>query len=44
MEKLRTAKKIKRSRKHGFLKRTSTHGGQKTLRRRRAASRKKLTI
>jgi len=44
MEKFRTAKKIKRSRKHGFLKRRNTHGGQKTLRRRRAAGRRKLTV
>jgi len=44
MEKLRKLKKIKRRRKHGFLQRTSTHGGKKILKRRRATSRKKLTV
>jgi large subunit ribosomal protein L34 len=44
MEKLRTAKKIKRKRKHGFFERSESHGGRKILKRRRAASRKKLTI
>ncbi len=37
-------KKKKRMRKHGFLKRMRTRGGQKVLRRRRAKTRKKLSV
>jgi large subunit ribosomal protein L34 len=44
MEKFRKLKKIKRARKHGFLARTKTNGGQKVLKSRRQKSRKKLTI
>jgi ribosomal protein L34 len=44
MEKVTKSKKGKRARKHGFLKRKSTHSGQLVLKRRRSASRKKLTV
>lgn len=45
MEKTRLKiKKIKRKRKHGFLKRAASHGGQKVLKRRKAKGRKKLTV
>lgn len=37
-------KRKKRLRKHGFLARTRTKGGQKVLKRRRLKGRKKLTI
>lgn len=36
--------KIKRKRKHGFLKRTRTKGGQKVLKMRRTKGRKKLAL
>jgi large subunit ribosomal protein L34 len=44
MEKSIKLKKGKRARKHGFLKRSKSHGGKKTLKKRRAAGRKKLTV
>lgn len=39
-----TLKKVKRSRKHGFLARAASHGGQKVLKRRRAEGRKQITV
>ncbi len=44
MEKLVKLKKVKRARKHGFLSRMASHGGQKVLKRRRAKNRNTLTI
>ena len=44
MEKLRKMKKGKRARKHGFLTRSKTHTGKLVLKRRKAASRKSLTV
>lgn len=44
MEKFIKLKKGKRANKHGFMKRSSSHGGRKTLKKRRAANRKKLTV
>ncbi|MBI2420877.1 MAG: 50S ribosomal protein L34, partial [Candidatus Levybacteria bacterium] len=35
MEKFRKLKKVKRARKHGFLVRMSSHGGEGVLKRRR---------
>lgn len=36
--------KTKRSRKHGFLARMKTHGGQKVIKRRRDTGRKVLAV
>jgi len=44
MEKFITLKKAKRKRKHGFLVRMRSHGGQKVLERRRAKGRSRLAI
>jgi len=45
MEKMRLkVKKIKRARKHGFLKRSEDRSGRAILKRRRGNGRKKLTV
>jgi large subunit ribosomal protein L34 len=37
-------KKTKRKKKHGFMKRMASKGGRKTIKRRRARGRVKVTI
>lgn len=44
MERLTKPKKVKRKRKHGFLKRSTTRSGRHVLKRRRDSKRKKLTV
>ena len=44
MEKFVSQSKKKRSRKHGFLTRMKTNGGQKMIKRRRDTGRAKLAV
>lgn len=44
MEKMIKVQKLKRKRKHGFLEKMKTHGGKKTIQRRRAKKRSKLSL
>lgn len=44
MERMTKLKKVKRKRKHGFLVLMKSHGGQKVLKRRRAAGRARLAV
>lgn len=44
MHKFVKLKKVKRKRKHGFLARMNSHGGQKVLKRRREKERARLAI
>jgi len=44
MERMTKIKKVKRKRKHGFLSMMKTHGGQKTIKRRRDQGRARLTV
>lgn len=44
MEKFVTLQKVRRKRKHGFLKKMSTHGGTKVIKRRMTKKRKRLTV
>lgn len=44
MEKFRTLKKGKRARTHGFLKRSKSNDGRKTLKNRRKKGRLSLTV
>lgn len=44
MEKFVTLKKAKRARKHGFLVRMRSHGGQKVVQRRRLKGRAQLAL
>jgi large subunit ribosomal protein L34 len=44
MEKFVKLQKVKRKRKHGFLSRMKSHGGQKVIKRRRDEGRKRLAV
>jgi len=44
MAKLLKLKKLKRARKHGFLKRSKSHGGRKVMGKRRLKRRVKLSV
>jgi ribosomal protein L34 len=44
MEKFRKLKKLKRARKHGFLKRSESRSGRQVIARRRQAGRKRITV
>ncbi len=44
MEKFIKLKKLKRKRKHGFLKRMKSLGGRNVLKRRRVRGRKKVVL
>ncbi|OGH38910.1 MAG: 50S ribosomal protein L34 [Candidatus Levybacteria bacterium RIFCSPLOWO2_01_FULL_38_21] len=44
MERLTKTKKIKRKRKHGFLRRKKTHAGKRVVKRRRQKGRKRIAI
>lgn len=44
MEKTIKLKKIKRKRKHGFLKRSESHSGRKVIKRRKQKGRKRITV
>jgi len=44
MEKFVKLKKLKRKRKHGFLKRTKKHSSKKIIKRRIAKRRKKINV
>ncbi|OGH21404.1 MAG: 50S ribosomal protein L34 [Candidatus Levybacteria bacterium RIFCSPLOWO2_01_FULL_38_13] len=44
MEKMVKTKRLKRKRKHGFLKRNKTRSGKKIIKRRRKKGRKRITV
>ncbi len=44
MEKTIKLKKIKRKRKHGFLKRSESHSGRKVIKRRKQKGRKRIAV
>ncbi|MEK7559034.1 MAG: 50S ribosomal protein L34 [Patescibacteria group bacterium] len=44
MEKTIKLKKVKRKRKHGFLKRSESHSGRKVIKRRKQKGRKRIAV